>query len=131
VIIEDENTVICLLDSVEKAEEIISKIKSDVRVALKAFDVTTHKKYFIVYQECMDDQCYEKYILKVVENKSDYILEYDLTEYDIFFEEITLNDVTHLFEGKYQSLLKEPIQKNPFVDSDYIAYIKEMRQKYN
>jgi len=138
VVEESEDIVICVMDSIEKAEEVMDKIKSDVGICIKPFNViinTDEKCLFVIYEECMDEQCYEKFILKIVQKKSDFtnkLTECGLTQYDIVFEEFTLNDVSLLFEGKYQHFLKEPPKRNdnPFVDNDYIAYIKEMRKQY-
>jgi hypothetical protein len=69
----------------------------------------------------------ERIFVGVVGNESDVKTASPYSDSFVGYDEYTLNDVSQLNNGEY---LKTPSKRDPFVDSEYIAYIQNMRKKY-
>jgi hypothetical protein len=69
----------------------------------------------------------ERIFVGVVGNESDVKTVSPYSDSFVGYNEYTLNDVSQLNNGEY---LKTPPKRDPFGDSEYIAYIQNMRKKY-
>jgi hypothetical protein len=137
IVIDDEygESVICIMDSIQEAKQILEKIKPLLLSFLKPFCVEPNsKKLFVVYEEYLDDdqKGNEKTILKVACTKNEAYNTTSLcTDCLISFTEYILNDTTPLFQGEYRKFLIKPPKEDLFIDEDYINYIKKMRENYS
>jgi hypothetical protein len=131
VVVVEQETVVCVMDSAEKAEKVVDKIKLQYQPVYKTFNVSLKPddtKLLVVYQELMDDYgSNERIFVGVVGNESDVKTASPYSDSFVGYDEYTLNDVSQLNNGEY---LKTPSKRDPFVDSEYIAYIQNMRKKY-
>ena len=130
-IVVEQETVVCVMDSIEKAREVLDKIKPEYQPVYKTFNVSLKPhdtKLLVVYQELMDDYgSNERIFVGVVGNENDAKTLSPYSDSFIGYEEYTLNDISQLNTGEY---LKNQPKRDPFVDSEYIAYIQNMRKKY-
>jgi hypothetical protein len=119
VIVVEQETVVCVMDSLEKAEKVVDKIKQQYQPVYKTFNVSLKPddiKLFVVYQELMDDYgSNERIFVGVVGNESEVNTTSPYSDSFIGYDEYTLDDTTQLDAGEY---LKEPPKREPFVDSE-------------
>ena len=131
----DGESVICILDCLERANEILEKMKPYPPVFIKKFLIDLdNNTIFVLYEEYINDdqKGNEKIILKLVLTKNEALHCSSLsTDCLLECEEHTLNDTAKLFKGKYKHFLKDPPKRDPLIDEDYILYVKEMQEKYS
>ena len=113
-IVVEQETVVCVMDSIEKAREVLDMIKPEYQPVYKTFNVSLKPhdtKLLVVYQELMDDYgSNEKIFVGVVGNENDSKTVSPYSDSFIGYEEYTLNDISQLNTGEY---LKNQPKKDP------------------